>query len=194
MQEWTIRQTIIQSDKIIQYQILEKGQVLSFKKVINYWIASSSFRKFYNDLLLGSSFENFFWEHPPLLANNLEQLYEFVLVKSTNLVQVSPTPRFFKDYYEKDKTVVVFPNLGKNALMIVPVPEGDFDYAHLGRFIRNARESHLDAFWKEVGVSFLAELGKEPKWLSTHGLGVYWLHIRIDEYPKYYHYQKYKNW
>ena len=194
MQEWTIRKNTIQADKIIRYQILENKEVLSFKQVIQYWMENSSFRKFYNDLLLDAKFENFFWEHPPLQANTLEQLYEFVLVKSTSLAHVIPLSRAFKDYYQKDKKVVVFPNLGKNALMVVPVPKDDYDYAHLGRFIRNAPEIQLDEFWKKVGAAFHDELGEEPKWLSTHGLGVYWLHIRIDQIPKYYHYQRYKNW
>jgi len=25
-----------------------------------------------------------------------------------------------------------------------------------------------------------------PRWLNTHGLGVHYLHVRIDEKPKYY--------
>lgn len=29
-------------------------------------------------------------------------------------------------------------------------------------------------------------------WCSTSGLGVYWLHIRLDQYPKYYTYRPYK--
>ncbi|MGB1216866.1 MAG: DUF6940 family protein [Saprospiraceae bacterium] len=29
-------------------------------------------------------------------------------------------------------------------------------------------------------------------WLSTAGLGVYWLHIRMDNRPKYYKHKAYK--
>ena len=30
-------------------------------------------------------------------------------------------------------------------------------------------------------------------WVSTSGLGVYWLHVRLDSYPKYYQHAPYKN-
>ena len=33
---------------------------------------------------------------------------------------------------------------------------------------------------------------EETTWLSTSGLGVYWLHVRLDSYPKYYTYRPYK--
>jgi hypothetical protein len=29
-------------------------------------------------------------------------------------------------------------------------------------------------------------------WVSTSGLGVYWLYIRLDSFPKYYNFQPYK--
>ncbi len=33
----------------------------------------------------------------------------------------------------------------------------------------------------------------EPeRWLNTEGGGVAWLHVRIDQRPKYYHYAPYK--
>ncbi len=193
MNQWIAHKKIIQEQKNIQFQIFEKNQALTFQQVIDYWIGHSEFRMFYNELLKEAEFESFFWEHPPLVKDSLDQVYEFVLVKSTGLARVNPNPTAFKDYYRDDKRVATFPNLGRNALMVVPVPEGDLDYAHLGRFVRNAPQIQLDAFWKEVGLALLGELGQNAKWLSTHGMGVYWLHIRIDQIPKYYHYQKYKN-
>ena len=32
-----------------------------------------------------------------------------------------------------------------------------------------------------------------PVWLSTAGGGVAWLHVRLDDRPKYYSYAPYKN-
>ena len=51
---------------------------------------------------------------------------------------------------------------------------------------------------KEIGESMLNILNSqdfqdnENIWLSTHGLGIPWLHIRIDTIPKYYSYKNYK--
>jgi hypothetical protein len=34
---------------------------------------------------------------------------------------------------------------------------------------------------------------KEPLWLSTAGQGVFWLHVRLDRYPKYYNHAPYRH-
>ncbi|CAI2188333.1 4287_t:CDS:2 [Funneliformis geosporum] len=46
----------------------------------------------------------------------------------------------------------------------------------------------------EVAEKLSEELkkGDAPRWLSTHGIGVKYLHVRIDEKPKYYSYVEYK--
>jgi hypothetical protein len=35
-------------------------------------------------------------------------------------------------------------------------------------------------------------LNEKPVWLSTAGGAVSWLHVRLDDRPKYYHYAMYK--
>jgi len=50
---------------------------------------------------------------------------------------------------------------------------------------------------QELGFAVRQRLQTErPKttlWVSTAGLGVYWLHMRVDPKPKYYKHQAYKN-
>jgi hypothetical protein len=38
------------------------------------------------------------------------------------------------------------------------------------------------SFWKKVG-----DIIKEGDWVSTSGMGVSWLHLRIAKKPKHYH-------
>ena len=66
------------------------------------------------------------------------------------------------------------------------------DYPHLASFVRTAPEEQIQDFWKEVSQTYDADLGESPKWLSTSGLGVYWLHVRVDSRPKYYTYSPYR--
>ena len=35
-------------------------------------------------------------------------------------------------------------------------------------------------------------LCEQPRWLSTAGMGIPWVHVRIDSYPKYYRFPPYK--
>jgi len=57
--------------------------------------------------------------------------------------------------------------------------------------VREAPIEQVEEFWKIVAEQYEVAINEVPIWLSTHGLGVYWLHVRIDTYPKYYHYQPY---
>ncbi len=78
--------------------------------------------------------------------------------------------------------------------MIVPTPVGEESiYNHLASFVRSAPKKQTLEFWKKVGEEYDKKIGQETKWLSTAGLGVYWLHVRIDSRPKYYRFKKYKS-
>ena len=50
----------------------------------------------------------------------------------------------------------------------------------------------LDALWQVVGEAMERRLGTEPVWLSTAGAGVSWLHVRLDDRPKYYGHAPYR--
>jgi hypothetical protein len=48
------------------------------------------------------------------------------------------------------------------------------------------------ALWEAVGRVAERRLGTAPVWLSTAGAGVSWLHVRLDDRPKYYAFTPYK--
>lgn len=48
------------------------------------------------------------------------------------------------------------------------------------------------ALWSHVGAALEARLGETPLWLSTAGMGVPWLHVRIVRRPKYYRHAAYR--
>ncbi len=65
-------------------------------------------------------------------------------------------------------------------------------YTHLGRFLRGAPPVQIDSFWQAVGRAMKQRVSASPVWLSTAGMGVSWLHLRLDSRPKYYRHQPYK--
>ncbi|MGI9319636.1 MAG: DUF6940 family protein, partial [bacterium] len=88
----------------------------------------------------------------------------------------------------------VFPNLGGDALMILPSPvDEDSPYSHLLTFLRAAPSDQVHKFWQLVGDSLSARISNTPVWLSTAGGGVSWLHARLDDKPKYYVYGPYRD-
>ena len=61
--------------------------------------------------------------------------------------------------------------------------ESDIEILHAGQI----RQFHILEHGKRL--RYLDVMGL---WLSTAGLGVYWLHLRLDTRPKYYSFQPYR--
>ncbi len=103
-----------------------------------------------------------------------------------------PSVQNMKDFKEhitrsKNKYVVDFPNLSGDTMLVVPMPVRGKNYATLRDFIDNATVVQQQEFWKkvaEVARSFMEEKGKV--WVSVHGMGVGYTHVRISSSPKYY--------
>ena len=55
--------------------------------------------------------------------------------------------------------------------------------AHMAAFVRKASRTQVQELWHETGRAMLETLSDQNLWLSTSGVGVAWLHIRLDSYP-----------
>jgi len=190
---WSSIQTALQSGQILHYQLEQAGQLLSFRQVFQLWKEDQAFRTFYNQVLAASPFPGFYWEHPPMTASTLENPYAFVLVRGDALSSLSPEPEAFAEHFQPDESVVAFSNLRGDARLVVPAPIGPpSQYTHLAAFVRQAPEAQQNAFWRLVAEEALRLLASGKHWLSTAGMGVSWLHVRLDTHPKYYRYAPYR--
>jgi hypothetical protein len=113
----------------------------------------------------------------------------------------------------------VFESLGRDAVLVSPKPEGyqrqrqqppaskaetkmtagGTNPAHLLAYLRSAPSSEQRAMWKLLGGTWLKTMAgrldqgrDDPVWLSTSGMGIAYLHFRLDRRPKYYNYDPYK--
>jgi hypothetical protein len=176
-----------------RFTIERDGRPATFADVIHAWQDSSSFRTFFNNLLAEAPFTAYRWESPPVSAATATRPFEFALLNELGL-DVHPDPDAFAEHFPiAIDGVAVFPNLGHDAVLIVPTPmAGPTAYAHLAAFARLAPESQQQRLWQAVGNAMANRLNTTPVWLSTAGAGVAWLHMRIDNRPKYYHYAPYR--
>ncbi len=80
-----------------------------------------------------------------------------------------------------------FVNKSANAILVIPLPVMGKNYATIKDFIDNAPATQQSEFWKMVAheVKSVLKLHNQV-WISTHGLGVSYFHLRIDLNPKYY--------
>lgn len=181
---------------VFQFQIKHLDQWLTVQQVIDLWQNDAAFRKFYTQILREVPFFGFFWENKPMHPSTLSDIYQFVVLKTTAFNAKTADQRSFARHFKGSQLVTAFPNLSNTAQLVVPCPNKAYleGFVHLGSFIRNASDRQIDALWKKVGQQLDEQLRQNdaPIWLSTSGLGVYWLHVRLDQHPKYYNYQPYK--
>lgn len=190
---WEIRTQAISSG--VRIELFLNGTPLTYHEFFSLLENDADFAAWYTETLAGCNFEAFFWELPPLTADKLGNGVEFVIIESALLAGFRPDPLPFESQFElqQGSDVISFPNLGGDALLIVPTPIGSVEsYTHLAAFLRTAPGDQVRLLWKVTAQTLSENLRRTPRWLSTAGLGVSWLHLRIDTHPKYYNFSPYK--
>ena len=87
----------------------------------------------------------------------------------------------------KDPEATAFPNISGDTMLVVPMPKEGKNFATLWDFMQNASSRQQQAFWKRVAKETRRQMKLHGKvWVSTHGQGVAYLHVRICTHPKYY--------
>lgn len=183
------------SSQTTRTTLTEGSKILSFRQIIELWQTSGEFRTLFTSTIVASSFDAFFWETPPVTIGTLDRPFEFVLVASASLSRLTPDPTPFQEHFSSCRTepVLTFPNLGGDAVLVVPRPLANTHcYTHLARFLRESPTHQVDEFWRTVGCAMRERVSDAPIWLSTAGMGVSWLHLRLDSRPKYYRHEAYK--
>ncbi len=196
MDQWTYQVEPFDSGRTCKVTCLNGGQPIAYAAALELWQQDAGFRSAFTALLAEAPFDAYFWETPPVTAETLSQTFEFVLVDSPALARPAADPADFHAHFRSAAAtakVVTFANLGGDAVLVAPCP-GDppAAYAHLAAFSRQAGADQQHAFWRAVGTAMTARVGTRPVWLSTSGLGVAWLHVRLDTRPKYYTHRPYR--
>ncbi len=132
--------------------------------------------------------EAIYWEARPVHPDDQDQPFACMVLDAPALSRIRADGSPFREPLAGARAPEVrrFPNLGGDAELVVPAP-GEADYPHLGAFLRRAPGAQIDALWSAVGqgVQHWLRSGRGRLWVSTAGLGVHWLHIRLDSRPKY---------
>jgi hypothetical protein len=183
---WQSQVDPIRDGSVLRFRVLRDAEPVTYAETLDLWRSDASFRAFFNALLANAPFPAFRWETPPVTAGTADRPFEFVVLDSPGLAR-TPDPAAFAAHLDSEKWVAAFPSLGKDAFLIAPCARGPASaYGHLAAFTRGAPESQAHALWEAVGRTLQERLDERPVWLSTAGMGVPWLHVRLDSRPKYY--------
>ena len=194
---WNYLVEISESQRTHKFTLLLHNKQLTYSEVLELWQGDQDFRTFFIALLSSAKFSAYFWETPPITRSTVTRKFEFVLIDSPQLAKAQPNPNPFGEYFASaspNTEVITFSNLRNDALLVVPCRISESNtYTHLASFVRKANQSQSHLLWQILAQKIQEQLGTQPLWISTSGLGVYWLHLRLDSYPKYYHFQPYKS-
>ncbi|MCB9603971.1 MAG: hypothetical protein H6721_18140 [Sandaracinus sp.] len=177
------------------YHLRRDGNALRWDAFARELVDAPALRQVLVDALRSAEPTAYFFECAPWIAGN-DPKVEWVLVPTRSFERVKPDVVPFRDLFEPGAAVTTFPNLRGDATLVVPNPTDDLaPYGHLASFVREAPPAQVDALFAAVGQALLDVRTRRrgTLWLNTAGLGVDWLHVRLDSRPKYYRHEPYKS-
>jgi len=212
----TVTYSLLEKGKAHGRQNFQKYRVAQYEKplTVQHWAELMSQAADAHDpviaglleVIRSAPFDATYFETPPVTSLTASsQPFEFVLMDAPELhLAASENPDFnaFAQKFSQgnDEYAVSFANLHGDALLIAPKPANKRShntYAHLSHFCRKAADPQITAVWRLAAKEYLQRIASQkhqsqPVWFSTSGMGIYWLHFRLDSVPKYYTYQPYK--
>ena len=187
---WTSQSTELDERTLVLRYLADTGRVLTWREVISAW-RFPEFADLFSQSICASHAGAVRWESPPLRKAGLDQPAEFAVISSPSLDRTADKTAF-NTALVGDPLIATFTNLRGDATLVAP---GEIDhatnYAHLASFLRTASPEHTRALWSAVADALQERLNNETVWLSTAGGGVAWLHVRLDDQPKYYSHRPY---
>lgn len=192
---YTFDKQTLAEHKTFRYSLLDDGLPLAFEDVARLWQRSAPFRAFFTKLLSDAPFPAFYLETPGITLTTAGQPFEMILMRSIELETAKADAKTFAEHFDELSPAVAFWSLRQDVRLVSPCPAPDVQmsaYTHLANFVRQASEDQVSTFWELVGLEYANQLGDDPVWLSTSGLGVHWLHLRIAQSPRYYQHKPYR--
>ena len=149
------------------------------------------------DIVSYKSSKAFLYETSPIIKEsithdgivNITGIYHEKFIDSDELDNLSQDSTDFDEYLANpnNEYCTSFYNLSKTTRLIIPTKLNGSNYKSLKEFIENAPHIQQQYFWKQVSIEAYNMLKQHSKiWISTHGLGVPYLHVRVEVSPKYY--------
>lgn len=191
---WKAQSREIAGVRGLKFSVNRDDRLASFDDVLRGWRDDPGFRTDFNRWLADCPYAAFRFETPGIEEATRSTPFEFVLLDRPSLLRRADPADFSEHFESAMSDVVAFPSLGLDSLLIVPRPNGDSESCgHLAAFVRRAPEAQRHALWQRVAAEMDRKLTERTVWLNTAGAGVPWLHVRLDNRPKYYAHAPYRD-
>lgn len=200
-----------------KYQTMRRGLVCRIKrngKFLTWYnflklLNNSDFSLYFSRALLElGQDEPFFLECEPVSYQTMKtKIFRFAVLPAPQLIGKKADPKPFREHFagiqQNRYTALAFPNLSGDCYLVTPYCAGEATcqpdiFTHLGKFLAESYDMTglVTMLWSKLAETMLTVLKDNQDdriWLSTHGLGVHWVHFRVSLVPKYYQYTEFKH-
>ena len=201
-----------------EFQVVDDGKMVTCFPINSLTKQKLTFKTFIDLLIDGTHFGqqfkieltqflteykfDFFFECPPITSEGYIRdttEFEFSLIRSDAFKGLNTDlDTFSNNFRSTSGDIAVFPNLSGDAQLVSPKPLSNSNpmiYSHFANFLRNGDKSQVLLLWESIGneMKRLLSSSDSKVYLSTSGLGVSYLHVRLSKTPKYYQCKRYIN-
>ncbi len=189
----SFRVSELETGRVHRYEVLRGGEPLAWQGFLDALIQGGDAPLALSRAIVAAPFNEVFFETPPLTTATVNNDAEFVLV-SAGLHSEADSSAFSEHLSSDDQELTkTFTNLRGDATLVVPTDMADDARRnYLRSFLRSAPEMQIRSFWAQAAMAIQGRMSDVPVWVSTSGGGVPWLHLRLDDRPKYYAYRPYR--
>lgn len=145
-------------------------------------------------LLLKQYSQPFFWELPPVIPQRMNNIkFSMVLINMDEPIPEEDHHTYGPYIEQTEDSVHLFWSAYDDVLLFIPTrkyPHTNTVYTNIYTFVQSASLDELiDYYTKLFEVLrdiIFPEYPQTWLWVSTSGLGVFWLHTRVEFWPKHY--------
>lgn len=193
-------QAIEQGKTIKLLAVDEHGRSLAYAEVLRLWAGKcDAFRDMFFAQLACAPFKSLSWESVPVSRTSVARPFECVLRNRPGLAPVVDEASFAEHWPQAKNDVVVFRSL-RGTVLVAPSPRDPPNvspnvYRHLASFFHSEHGGPVEQkqeLFRRVASIMLQRLRTDPIWLNCDGIGVSWLHVRLDERPRRGYYSEYR--
>lgn len=178
----------------------------NFHKFFTKLSTSAHTREIFIQSIVSTGYGHCYLEFPPITKESINSKddAEYTVIEASDFKDAN-----WKIFYDKLKPYLknnqshdpkiettYFPNISGDTMLVVPIPtinpEIDRYSGDLMNFLKYGQKSQQHAVINLVAQTVLTTIETRKKvFISTHGHGVPWLHVRLSDTPKYYTHKKY---
>ena len=185
---------VVKKPKKVAFEKLAFEKVVTPKKVKKPRVTPKNTKKTWNVVIEswknGKNFPDIkgsvYWE-TSVAKDGGESIYREKTAPAPFSMTMEADNETFAKHIRNKKEAVTFKSKGTPPTRLVCPGDTGKNFSHMGTFYKNASRSEMSSLWKKVAIELEKMLKKgETVYVSTHGGGISWLHVRLSNTPKYY--------